>query len=186
VEREIFVSTDVETDGPVPGAYSMLSFGSVALTAEKETIGVFCANLHTLPGASQDEATMQWWKTQSSAWQAHRRDLQQPQEAMKRYLGWLKALPGKLIFVGYPAAFDFMFICWYLITFTGENPFSLDVLDMKTFAWCLLNEPFYKISKSKMPKQWFDSCEKTHVALEDAREQGLLFCNMLKERNSCD
>jgi hypothetical protein len=74
-----------------------------------------------------------------------------------------------------------MFICWYLINFTGKNPFSLDVLDVKTFAWCLLKKPFPKISKSKMPKQWFDSCDKTHVALDDAREQGLLFCNMLKE-----
>ncbi|MBC7930275.1 MAG: exonuclease, partial [Rubrivivax sp.] len=27
---EIYVSTDVETDGPIPGVYSMLSIGSAA------------------------------------------------------------------------------------------------------------------------------------------------------------
>lgn len=181
--REIFVSTDVETDGPIPGVYSMLSFGSVAFTAEKEIISAFSANLNTLAGAAQDKATMQWWKTQKTAWQAHRKDLWQAEDAMKQYLYWLKGLPGKPVFVGYPAAFDFMFICWYLIKFTGENPFSLNVIDVKTFAWCLLNKPFTEISKRKMPKKWFDSCDKRHVALDDAREQGLLFCNMLKDAN---
>lgn len=181
MKKEVFVSTDVETDGPIPGVYSMLSFGSIALTAGKKTVGIFSANLHTLPGASQDKPTMQWWKTQKAAWQAHRQDLQQPKQAMEKYLYWLRSLPGKPVFVGYPASFDFMFICWYLINFTGENPFSLDVLDIKTFAWSLLNKPFHHVSKSKMPKRWFDSCDKKHVALDDAREQGYLFCNMLKE-----
>lgn len=31
---EIYVSTDIETDGPIPGPNSMLSFGSAAFTAE--------------------------------------------------------------------------------------------------------------------------------------------------------
>ena len=30
--NEIFVSTDVEADGPIPGPNSMLSFGSAAYT----------------------------------------------------------------------------------------------------------------------------------------------------------
>ena len=33
---EIYVSTDVETDGPIPGPYSMLSLGSAAFRAEAE------------------------------------------------------------------------------------------------------------------------------------------------------
>jgi len=32
-----------------------------------------------------------------------------------------------------------------------------------------------------MPKHWFDSLAHTHVALDDAIEQGALFCNMLIE-----
>jgi hypothetical protein len=31
---EIYVSTDVETDGPIPGVYSMLSFASAAYRAD--------------------------------------------------------------------------------------------------------------------------------------------------------
>ena len=33
--KEIYISTDVETDGPIPGPHSMLSFGSAAYTADK-------------------------------------------------------------------------------------------------------------------------------------------------------
>jgi hypothetical protein len=32
---EIYVSTDIEADGPIPGPNSMLSFGSAAYTAGK-------------------------------------------------------------------------------------------------------------------------------------------------------
>ncbi|MDO8494285.1 MAG: hypothetical protein Q7S68_03000 [Deltaproteobacteria bacterium] len=30
-----------------------------------------------------------------------------------------------------------------------------------------------------MPKHWFDKLPHSHVALDDAIEQGALFCNML-------
>ena len=36
---EIYVSTDVEADGPIPGPNSMLSFGSAAYTVDKTLIG---------------------------------------------------------------------------------------------------------------------------------------------------
>ena len=49
--KEIYVSTDVEADGPIPGPNSMLSFGSAAYSGGKELIGTFSANLETLPGA---------------------------------------------------------------------------------------------------------------------------------------
>src|SRR5262245_42538070 len=35
---EIYISTDVETDGPIPGPHSMLSFGSAAYTADKTLV----------------------------------------------------------------------------------------------------------------------------------------------------
>ena len=36
-------------------------------------------------------------------------------------------------------------------------------------------------SKKNMPAEWFDKLPHTHVALDDALEQGALFCNMLAE-----
>ncbi|MBI3653865.1 MAG: 3'-5' exoribonuclease [Acidobacteria bacterium] len=178
---EIYVSTDVETDGPIPGQHSMLSFGSAAYLADKTLISTFTANLETLPEATPDPRTMAWWKTQEAAWLACRENLQAPETALRQYLDWLKSLPGKPVFVGYPVVFDFMFVCYYLVRFTAENPFSHSALDIKTYAMAMLKIDFRDTTKRTMPRHWFDRLPHTHKALDDAIEQGALFCNMLRE-----
>lgn len=180
-KTEIYVSTDVETDGPIPGVYSMLSFGSAAYLADKTLIDTFTANLETLPGAIAHPKTMEWWNTQPEAFKTCRENLQNPKKAMDNYLVWLKNLPGIPVFVGYPATYDFMFVYWYLIRFTGESPFSHSALDIKTLAMSLLKTDYRKSTKKHMPKKWFDALPHSHCALEDAMEQGALFCNMLGE-----
>jgi len=72
-----------------------------------------------------------------------------------------------------------MFVYWYLIRFTGQSPFSHSALDIKTYAMALLRKPYRESVKKNMPKEWFDPAPHTHVALDDAIEQGALFCNML-------
>lgn len=176
---EIYVSTDVETDGPIPGPYSMLSFGSAAYLPDKTLVSTFSANLELLPDAGSDPKTMKWWATQPEAWQHCREHLQPPQEAMPNYVGWLKALPGRPVFVAYPVAFDFMFVYWYLLRFVGESPFSHSALDIKTLAMVLLGTDYREATKRNMLPDWFDDLPHTHKALDDAIEQGALFCNML-------
>ena len=55
---EIYVSTDIESDGPAPGLNSMLSFGSAAYLADKTILGTFSANLEVLEEASADPITL--------------------------------------------------------------------------------------------------------------------------------
>jgi hypothetical protein len=176
---EVYVSTDVEADGPIPGPNSMLSFASAVYLANKTLVGTFTANLELLPGARADPQTMAWWDRNPEAWQACRTDLQDPATAMRSYLTWLRGLPGRAVFVGYPAAYDFMFVYWYLIRFAGESPFSHSALDIKTYAMALLGTGYRETTKRQMPRAWFDDLPHTHVALDDAVEQGALFCNML-------
>jgi hypothetical protein len=178
---ETYVSTDVETDGPIPGPHSMLSFASAAYGADKTLLGTFTANLEVLPGAQADRGTMAWWKNHPEAWQATRTNLEEPSAAMQRYVAWLKTLPGRPVFVAYPAGFDFLFVYWYLIRFTGESPFSFSALDLKTYAMALLKTDYREATKRNMPRRWFDPLPHTHVALDDALEQGAMFCNMLAE-----
>ncbi|SRR5579875_765053 len=178
---EIYVSTDIETDGPIPGPHSMLSFASAAYRADKTLLGTFSANLHTLPGAEGHPQTMAWWQTQPEAWAAARRNLRKPAEVMPEYVAWLKALPGLPVFVAYPAGFDFLFVYWYLIRFAGESPFSFSALDIKTYAMAMLGTEYRQSVKRNMPRHWFDPLPHTHCALDDAIEQGALFCNMLAE-----
>jgi hypothetical protein len=179
--QEIYVSTDIEADGPIPGPHSMLSLASAAFLADKSLVGTFTANLELLPDAAGHPQTMAWWQTQPEAWQACRQNLQAPEEAMKRYVAWLKALPGKPIFVAYPATYDFMFVYWYLIRFTGESPFGHQGLDIKSYSMALLKTSFKASAKRNMPAHWFDELPHTHISLDDAIGQGALFCNMLKE-----
>jgi hypothetical protein len=181
---EIYISTDVETDGPIPGPHSMLSIGSAAYNADKTLVSTFSANLETLPGAAADPKTAAWWTTQPDAWAACRKDLETPHAAMARYVAWIKQLKGKPVFVAYPAGFDFLFVYWYLIRFAGESPFSHSALDMKTFAMALLKTDYRDSTKRNMPKQWFDKLPHSHAALDDAIEQGALFCNMLQENRA--
>jgi len=135
---EIYVSTDVETDGPIPGPNSMLSFASAAFLEDKTMVGTFSANLELLPGATGDPKTMKWWSENKEAWEASRKETRDPGDAMNDYLRWLKSLPGRPVFVAYPAGFDFMFVYWYLIRFAGESPFSFSALDVKSFAMAML------------------------------------------------
>jgi hypothetical protein len=178
---EIYLSTDVESDGPIPGPNSMLSFASAAFLADGQLIGTFSANLETLPGAAGDPRTMAWWRTQPRAWDSCRRDPQPCEAAMRAYVAWVGALPGRPVFVAYPAGYDFLFVYWYLVRFTGGSPFSHSALDIKTFTMCLLGCDYRDATKRNMPRRWFSSRSHSHVALDDALEQGALFCAMLRE-----
>lgn len=175
------MSTDVEADGPIPGPNSMLSFGSAAYEADKTLVATFEANLELLPGASPDPGTQQWWEGQPEAWAACRSDLEAAAEVMPRYVRWLEELPGKPVFVAYPAGYDFMFVYWYMLRFAGRSPFSHSALDIKTLAMAMLGGGYRDATKRRMPRRWFDDLPHTHKALDDAIEQGALFCNMLAE-----
>jgi hypothetical protein len=178
---EVYVSTDVEADGPIPGPNSMLSFASAAYLANKTLVGTFSANLELLPEATPDPQTMAWWRQNQAAYNASRVNTEPPAAAMKRYVAWIKQLPGKPVFVAYPAGFDFLFVYWYLMRFAGESPFSHSALDVKTYAMAMLKKEYRESVKRNMPRRWFDPLPHTHQALDDALEQGALFCNMLAE-----
>ena len=179
--REIYVSVDIEADGPIPGQFSMLSMGAVAVSPDGKLLQTFSENLHTLPNASQDPETMAWWAKHPDAWRRCREAPENPHDVMARHVHWLKGLPAKPVFVAYPASFDFMFVYWYLIKFAGESPYSFSALDMKSFAMGLLGTSFEETSQVTMPPEWLSSRPPlTHVALEDAIDQALLFRNMLK------
>lgn len=180
-QPEIYLSTDVEADGPIPGPHSMLSFASAAYAPDKTLVRTYSANLETLPGAGGDPRTLKWWQGFPEAWAACRTDPRPPQLVMREYLAWVQALPGRPVFVGWPASWDFMWIYWYLVRFTGERPFGESALDVRSYAMGMRRTPFRRTSRTYLPKRWFDPLPHTHIALDDALEQGALFCNMHKE-----
>ncbi len=178
---DVYVSVDIEADGPVPGLNSMLSLGAVALDTQGVELGTFSVNLQTIQGAVSHPQTMAWWKTQPAAWAACRVDPEAPETALPRFATWLKKLPGNPVFVAYPASFDFMFVAWYLNRFAQENPFGWAALDLKSYAMAKLGLSFSDTIKRKMPPAWFANERKhLHIALDDAREQAELLVAMLR------
>ena len=179
-----YVSIDIEADGPIPGSFSMLSLGAAAFKLGNKTpISTFEVNLTPLSGARQDSDTMAWWKTQPEAWNYATSNQKTPREAMLAFRAWLEALPGKLVFVGFPATFDFMFAYWYVVEFTGyPAPFGFQGLDIKTLAAAKLPIAFPQATKRNMPTRWFRGCPPhTHKAIDDAIGQGILFLNIMED-----
>lgn len=175
---EIYVSVDIEADGPIPGDYSMLSLGSAAYDNDENLLSTFTVNIAPLEGAKQHADTMEFWKANPKAWEAVQIGQQPPGSAMAKYAAWLDGLVAgtetHLVFVGYPAVFDYSFVHWYMLHFVGRDPFSFYALDLKTYAMAALDTDFVETTKSIMPKEWLTR-EHPHIALADALEQGEMF-----------
>ena len=178
---EIYVSVDIEADGPIPGPHSMLSLGAVAYTAEGHCLGEYAANLETLPEADMHPSMAAWWQQFPDAWHAHRQNPRPPADVMREFADWLEALPGLPLFVAWPATWDFMWVYWYLIKFTGRRPFAEHGIDMRSYAMGMRKREFGRSGKHYLPKRWISARPHTHIALDDAHEQGELFIQMLRE-----
>jgi hypothetical protein len=195
-KTETYISIDIEADGPIPGPFSMLQLGAAAFDLSSEDprkpIDTFKVNLDLIEGATQDPDTMAWWGRQNGAYENTRIDTQPPEDAMKSWVSWLRALPGKPVIVGYPVTYDFTWVYWYTVRFglghDERSPFGFQGLDLKTVAWMKLREntpllPYKHAAKRRMPKEWFRGAPKhTHDGLDDAIGQGVLFINMMGDQ----
>lgn len=196
MKEDLFISVDIETDGPIPGQNSMLSLGAAAVH-NYTIVDTFSVNLNQLEGAVMDPVTKrEFWDKNPAAWEACRQNTLHPEVGMKQFVSWAKALDKKYgrrpTFVAYPAGFDFTFSYWYMMKFAGESPFSFSALDMKTLAMALLHQPNSKqhsyrdATKRRFPKEWFSKRPHTHIAIDDALEQADLFISMLQALDQRD
>ena len=187
-QREIYISVDIEADGPIPGINSMLNFGAAAFDYPSETpIATFERNLQTLPGAEADADTMAWWAKNPEAYAYVTKDPKTPLEVMTEFNVWLRSLPGKPVLVTYPS-WDYMWMRWYHVRFLGFNEaktLGLAGLDIKTLAMAAMNHPTFrntsKRTMSKKKPEWLKGHPPhDHTGLSDAIGQGILFVRALK------
>ena len=184
---ECYVSIDIEADGPAPGLNSMLSLGAAAFTSDGALAQTFSANLDPLPEAHEDARTMRWWASQPAAWEACRAQTQEPRRAMRSFHAWVGLQARTLglpVMVAFPAAYDAMWVQWYLHRFVGDDPFRRRAIDIKTLAMVAMGAGYRATAKSSLPKHWRPCAKHTHVAVEDAVEQGELFLNIVRELNA--
>jgi hypothetical protein len=183
----VYLSFDVETDGPVPGLFSMLSIGLCALDIGGSVIWEREYNLCPLEGASQDPETMAWWMSepQKKAWEHLLVNQQSPEAVMKALAVELKNLKRqyRIVCIAWPVCFDWMFLHWYMHKFVGENPLGRSAKCGVTYSWAMAKTQNPNVDMTSMLEEWEDPRFKghTHCALDDAREQGARFVNMLRE-----
>jgi DNA polymerase III alpha subunit (gram-positive type) len=184
-KKEIYISIDIETDGPCPGVNSMISLGAAAYDWDGTLVDTWTMNFERIPDGVQNPSTMDFWSENPEAWEASTKDPVSPDVAIKSFYDWVRGLAKRTkktaVCVAYPAGFDFSFVYYYLMKYVKNSPFSFACLDIKTFAMAALKGGYRSTSKRRMPKHWFPDLPHTHVALDDAKEQGLIFCNILKD-----
>jgi ribonuclease T len=177
-EIETFVSVDVETAGPNPGRYSLLSIGA-CLVADPER--AFYVELQPL----NDKATESALTVSQFSLQELAHTGLPPAEAMQRFADWLaEEIPAgrQPVFVAFNAPFDWMFVCDYFHRFLGHNPFGHAALDLKALYMGVAGVPWSETTMRYVGARYLDGRELTHNALQDAQDQAELLCGMLGDR----
>lgn len=175
---ESLVSVDVETSGPTPGQYSLLSIGACLVD---DPARQFYVELQPASTASTPEAM----QVHGLELERLRREGIPPGEAMGAFEAWLRAeIPqGVLpVFVGFNAAFDWMFVAEYFDRYLGRNPFGHTALDIKSFALGLLDGAWSDTTKRALARRYPDHPHLTHNALQDAIDQAALFRRLRAEQ----
>ncbi len=113
-----YIMVDIESDGPIPGDYSMISFGAVVVepTLSKTFYG-------------QVRPISDRWIPDALAVSGFTREqtLEFPEagEVMRNFQAWLAEHAGERpMFISDNNGFDWQFINWYFHHFTGGNPFG--------------------------------------------------------------
>ncbi|MGW7817578.1 exonuclease [Streptomyces puniciscabiei] len=180
------ISVDIEADGPIPGPYSMLSIGA-AVAGTQDADGftpadpeerTFYRELRPISGEFVPEALA------VSGLDRDRLTAQgaEPAVALAEFSAWVGEVSAgaQPVMCGYPALYDWTFLYWYLIRFTGESPFGHSgCLDMKTLYATKAGLPLRAVAKGTMPRELLSRRRHTHHALDDAIEQAEMLANLM-------
>jgi hypothetical protein len=179
---DMYISADAETDGPIPGRYSMLAFGlAVAGTfdgAAFEPHDPAAATFYRELRPIADE-----WLPEAVAASGLDRDAlgregAEPQAAMAAAADWVASVAAgaRPVLVGYPVVFDWMFLHWYFVAFAGDSPFGFSgALDIKTIYQQKARVTLDEAGRTDLPPALRASRPHTHNARDDAIEQAEIF-----------
>lgn len=176
-ESKAYICVDVETAGPIPSLYALLSIGACTIGAPRQT---FYVELKPDKNLTDPEA-MGIHKLEL---EKLRQDGLPPEEALTRFSDWvMKVIPPgrKPVFLAFNAPFDWMFIQDYFIRYLGENPFGHSAIDIKAVYMGFSRKPWVETSGKNLHNIFNHSKELTHNALEDAIEQAVIFEGLLEE-----
>src|SRR5579863_7228079 len=165
-----YIMVDVESDGPIPGDYSMISFGAILVNDSLDQ--TFYGKLLPISDKFIPEAL---------AVSGHTREetltFEDPKGVMEDFVVWLKELKSdKLIFISDNNGFDWMFMCWYLHHFLGNNPFGYSSQNLGSLFKGLVKDTFQNFKHLRRTSH-------THNPVDDAKGNAEALLTMKKEFN---
>ncbi len=170
---DLYISIDVEADGPIPGDYSMSSLGAVV--AEPALDRTFYRELQPITDRFLPEAAAVS-KLDRAKLVAQGAD---PATAMREFGEWAVQSAGRgrrAVAVCFNATFDWQFINWYFLHFLGKNPLGISALDIKALYMGALGLARWTLtSKRNFDPAFLSKRPHSHNALDDAREQAEIF-----------
>jgi DNA polymerase III epsilon subunit-like protein len=169
--KELYISVDVETAGPIPADFALLSIGAcvvndpsisfyVELQPDREQISSEAMAIHGL------------------TIEKLRQDGKPAKEAMQAFADWVTKITAKgqrPVFVALNASFDWMFINDYFHRYLGFNPFGHSALDIKAYFMGQTGVDWGETSMKHMSDHFLAERQLTHNALADAQDQAEIF-----------
>ncbi|TDX00547.1 3'-5' exoribonuclease domain-containing protein [Dinghuibacter silviterrae] len=163
-----YIMVDIESDGPIPGDYSMISFGAVLV--DKTLEKTFYGRLKPISNKFIPEAL---------AVSGHTREetlaFDDPQKVMNEFATWINTQSkDRPIFISDNNGFDWMFVCWYFHHFTGSNPFGFSSQNLGSLYKGLVRDTFKSFKHLRKTRH-------THHPVDDARGNAEAFISIIGE-----
>lgn len=185
---DVYFSADVETDGPIPGPYSLLSFAMVyagrfdgqKFESPENLKQTFYREIKPISDSFESEALRVNQLDRDRLCQEGK----DPVDAMTEAAQWVRKIagPNRPILVAYPLSFDWTWLYWYFIRFSSEgSPFNHSgCFDIKTAYAVKARIPVAAAGRSNLESWLRPHHEHSHHALDDAIEQAEIFANLFR------
>lgn len=147
---------DIESDGPIPGDYSMVCFGAVVVEPSLEK---------TFYG--QTKPISDKWISEALAVSGFAREeveaFDDPKTVMESFAAWIdENSKGRPQFISDNNGFDWQFINWYFHHFTGKNPFGFSSTNLGSLYKGVVRDVFKNFKHLRETKH-------THHPVDDAK-----------------
>ena len=175
----VYISVDVETAGPNPSAYSLLTIGACTVYGPSSTFYVELKpeTMRALPEAlAISRLSMERLAKRGKP----------PKQAIQQFEQWVNEQTTenqRPIFVAFNAPFDWMFVNDYFHRFLGYNPFGHAALDVKSYYMGLSGVNWQETAMRYVSAQYLEDRQLTHHALRDAMDQAEIFRLMLAQHD---
>lgn len=170
-----FISVDVETAGPIPPEFSLLSIGACLVEDDSHTF-------ERLLKPISEKADPKALEVCQLSIEELKDTGVEPKQAFQEFENWIQLVSKNRtpVFVALNAGFDWSFINYYFHHFHSSNPFGFAPLDIKSLFMGVTNCPWFDAKSSKMVKLLMPKIKADHDALTDAKAQAEIFRLILK------